>query len=499
MAFCRGVALDGVLTAAPTSAGQSNTPWTDTSKWYTEHASTAFPSITSVYCPFSKFLHFGTLSGGTDRTGATSIYTGGLAYGFSEDEIPAAADGLPGASVGGPSKMDGTVPDGATMTLIVNPWIGGTPQSPSVSSIDTIPPQSPPGTPTPTNATTLSWTVSFSEPVKGVTLDDFTYDIPSGTLGFEKKSVTPHSGTATSQTWTVTGDVTGTGTGVIGMSLTKAGLITDASGTPLTLPAIFTGQSYAVTTNPVGPTATIVIAGTSPTDAATVPFTLTFSQAVAGLSKADFTTVATGGVTGTSVQSVQVVPGSGNTQYTVTVNTGSGSGTLALRLASAAGLTPAPTGLPVTSAAYTIDKNDPTKPPEVQGIALAGKSPTSALSVSWTVTFTEPVTGLTAANLSLVSGGLSGIPAITGVTPASATNTATWTVTASTGSGSGTLGLKMTNSTNVRDANSQAVTNLPFTGAAYTVDRTTPAAQSIVRANASPTSQSVVSWTVTFS
>lgn len=68
------------------------------------------------------------------------------------------------------------------------------------------------------------------------------------------------------------------------------------------------------------------------------------------------------------------------------------------------------------------------------------------------------------------------------MTPVSSSNTATWTVTTSTGSGSGTLGLNMVNSTGVRGADSQAVTNLPFTGAADTVDRTAPAAQSIVRA-----------------
>jgi hypothetical protein len=502
-AMCRGVVFDGVLKAVPTSTGQSNTLWTDPSKWYTERTYTeqtipAFPSFTSVYCPFSKFLHYSTLKGETDRTGTTSIYLGNLAYGFSEDETPYGANGQ-AITTATASKMDQTVKDGATMLLTVNPWNGSTPQAPYVTSIDTIPAQNPPGTPTPTTATTLSWTVSFSEPVKGVTLDDFVSTIVSGPLALGLKGVTANSGTALSQTWTVTGDVTGTGTGVIGVNLTNAGSITDASGTPLTLPAIYPGQTYRVTTNPVGPTAAIVIAGTNPTNAVTVPFTVTFSQAVTGLTPANFTTVAGGGVSGSSVQGVQVVSGSGNAQYTVTVNTGSGSGTLALRLASAAGITPAPSNVGVTSAAYTIDKNDPTKAPEVQGIALAGTNPTNAASVSWTVTFTEPVTGLTAANFVLVNGGLGGTPAITGVTPASATNTATWTVTASTGSGSGTLGLNMANSTNVRDADSQAVTPLPFKGMVYTIDRTAPAALSITRANASPTSQSVVSWTVTFS
>ncbi len=120
-AFCRGVAMDGVLTSAPTSAGQSNAAWTNTTNWYTEHASPNFPQFTSVYCPFSKFLHYGTLSGGTDRTGSSSIYLQTLAYGFSEDETPVGSDGKVIAT-GVPSKMDGTVPDGAKITLTVNLW-----------------------------------------------------------------------------------------------------------------------------------------------------------------------------------------------------------------------------------------------------------------------------------------------------------------------------------------------------------------------------------------
>lgn len=117
-AFCRGVALDGVLKSVPTSAGQSNTAWTKTENWYTEHVSAGFPDFTSRYCPFSKFLHYGTLDGGTDRSGATSIYLQNLAYGFSEDETPL---GTGGSAIGTPvpSKMDGTVADGTTLTLTV--------------------------------------------------------------------------------------------------------------------------------------------------------------------------------------------------------------------------------------------------------------------------------------------------------------------------------------------------------------------------------------------
>lgn len=123
-AFCRGVALDGVSTTEPTSttSAASNAAWTVTANWYQERTLADFGNMTSRYCPYSKFLHFGTLDGGTDLTGTKSIYVGGLAYGFSEDEVPVGADGNGISPLGGPSKMDGTVPDGATLTLIVNPW-----------------------------------------------------------------------------------------------------------------------------------------------------------------------------------------------------------------------------------------------------------------------------------------------------------------------------------------------------------------------------------------
>ena len=119
MALCRGVANDGVFTdPSKATAGASNNAWTNTGNWYTSTDST------NVYCPYSKFVHFGRLDGGADLTGTTSIYAGGLAYGFSVDETPIAADGqLLANPLGGPSKMDSTVPDGATVKLIVNPWV----------------------------------------------------------------------------------------------------------------------------------------------------------------------------------------------------------------------------------------------------------------------------------------------------------------------------------------------------------------------------------------
>jgi hypothetical protein len=64
----------------------------------------------------------------------------------------------------------------------------------------------------------------------------------------------------------------------------------------------------------------------NPTDAASVDFTVTFSEAVQGVDPTDFHLAMTGGISGASVLNVA----GGPTTYTVTVSTGTGSGTLRL-------------------------------------------------------------------------------------------------------------------------------------------------------------------------
>jgi hypothetical protein len=392
------------------------------------------------------------------------------------------------------STMSVANPKSVAVTL--GPWGAVTPTSPSVSAIDTVPPQQG-GQPTPTDAATVSWTVTFSEPVKGVTPQNFklaSTGVTPGTIS----SVAANGTGEYSLTWTVQAG-TGTGSGLLGLNLANGTGIVDAAGEPLS-PATFTGQVYSVRPNPVGPTATITIPGTAhnPTAAATVDFIVTFTSAVTGLSLANFRPVAKGGVLNPAV--TQVTPSSGSaTTFTVTVNTGTGSGTLALQMANSSAVTPVVTGLPVTSSVfYTIDKPLPTAP-TVSSIAVVGSSTTSANQISWTVTFSELVTGVSAANFVLAPTGLGGTPAIQTVTPSSATTTATWTVTATTGTGSGTLGLNMTTSTNVHDGDDLAVTNIPYTGSVYTIDRTMPAVGSITRLDTSPTDLGSVRWNVSFS
>ena len=137
-----------------------------------------------------------------------------------------------------------------------------------------------------------------------------------------------------------------------------------------------------------------------------------------------------------------------------------------------------------------VDRPDTT----VTSINRTASSPTNSASVSWIVTFADAASGLTSSNFALVNGGLGGTPAITAVTPVGGAPATQWTVTASTGTGEGTLGLNLTNDTGL----SHDMTNLIFTGQAYSIDRTPPTV-TMSSAAANPTNISPIPVTVQFS
>jgi len=93
----------------------------------------------------------------------------------------------------------------------------------------------------------------------------------------------------------------------------------------------------------------------SPTNAASVQFTVTFGANVTGVGLGNFS-LTTSGVTGASLASLT---GTGKV-YTVTVNTGTGDGSIGLNLENSTGIAPAvSTTLPFTGGTYTIDKTIP--------------------------------------------------------------------------------------------------------------------------------------------
>jgi len=88
--------------------------------------------------------------------------------------------------------------------------------------------------------------------------------------------------------------------------------------------------------------------------------------------------------------------------------------------------------------------------PEVISITRDGPSPTSAVSVDFTVTFTEPVTGVGTDDFSLTTTGSITGTAVTGVHPASGPSSI-YTVTASTGKWNGSMYLNVIDDDSIVD------------------------------------------------
>jgi hypothetical protein len=109
----------------------------------------------------------------------------------------------------------------------------------------------------------------------------------------------------------------------------------------------------------------------------------------------------------------------------------------------------------VDMGAYEFDNT----PPTVVSITRADPNPTNAAVVTFTVTFTEAVTGVDVNDFALTVTGISGA-SVTGVSGSGAV----YTVTVSTGTGDGTLRLDIPNTATITDLAGNALSGLPFTG-----------------------------------
>ncbi len=185
-------------------------------------------------------------------------------------------------------------------------------------------------------------------------------------------------------------------------------------------------------------------------------------------------------------------------------------------------LTPSATGLDGHAVTLNVQNDYPTSsssgnlspafaltlstPPSATSINLVGSSPTNASSVSWTTTFNEPVTGVSASNFSLAASNVSGA-SITSVTPVSPVGgyATTYTITASTGTGNssagspGTLGLNLSTIAGITDSSGDSLTGTA-TGQVYTIQVVAPTVSNVssTLADGSYTTGQLVPITVTF-
>lgn len=322
----------------------------------------------------------------------------------------------------------------------------------------------------------VDFTVSFSEPVTGVTADDFIVTTGGEISGAFVAEVIP-SGSAY-----IVAVNTGSGNGTIRLDVVDNDSIVDEWGEPLGGMGAgngdFTaGDVYTVDKSSSAPSVTSSLrADPNPTSAATVNFNVTFSTDVTGVDASDFGLTATGALTGATIQNVT---GSGSA-YTVTVNTGSGDGTLRLDVldddsiqdasGDRLGGEGAGNGNFVVGEAYTVDKTAPL----VVNSLRADANPSTATSVNFTVAFTEVVSGVDVGDFALTTtGGLTGasITVVNGMG-------SVYVITVATGSGDGTLRLDILDNDSILDASGNPLGgagggNGNFTaGEAYTFART---------------------------
>ncbi len=182
-------------------------------------------------------------------------------------------------------------------------------------------------------------------------------------------------------------------------------------------------------------TSSINLASGSPTNAASVDFTITFSEAVTGGTASNFSLITTGAISGASITSVSAGPGAART---VTVNTGSGDGTIGLDLINGTGITDIAGNVlsagTFTGQIYTIIKSGP---------PVAIGMPSLTATINGPVDFPITVTGATTVNLTNGDITLNTTGTATGTVNVTNGNTNNPTVTISGIGGNGTMSISI--------------------------------------------------------
>ena len=254
-------------------------------------------------------------------------------------------------------------------------------------------------------------TITFSEAVTGFTNADLT--VANGTLSAVSSS---DGGTTWTATFTPTANLTSTSNVI---TLANSG-VADAAGNAGS--GTTNSNNYAIDT--LRPTASIVVADTALSVGETSQVTITFSEAVTGFTNADLT-VANGTLSAVSSSD-------GGTTWTATftptANLTSTSNVITLAnsgVADAAGNTGSGTS---SSGNLAIDTARPT----LNSVTVSDTALQVGDTATVTFTFSEAVTGFTAADVTVPSGTLSNLASSDGGTTWTATLTPNSGVTAAT-------------------------------------------------------------------
>lgn len=352
--------------------------------------------------------------------------------------------------------------------------IGG--KAPYVSSITAL-------NTSPTNAGVVNYQVNFTEPVTGLDVSDFILNTNLGNAG-----ITEISGSGNSYVASID---TGVGDGTLRLDLADDDSIVTSLGIPLGWEGAgngdFTGEIYSIDKTPPS-IVSIARANPSPTNALSVDFAVTFSEAVSGVDLSDFSLSTQNGAVLTAIT------GSGAT-YTVTVTTGIGNDDLRLDFVDNDSVSD-PTGNTTTTGftggeSYSVDR----AAPFITSITPAGKPDSSG--VDYTVSFSEPVTGVDGGDFSLFTMNGAAITNISG-------GGNQYIVSVSVQPGSDSIRLDLLDNDSIVDGIGNPLGgvgggNGNYMGGIFNIAIDTPIVTSIIRAGASPTHAANVNFIVTFS
>lgn len=222
------------------------------------------------------------------------------------------------------------------------------------------------------------------------------------------------------------------------------------------------GDDDTLVVDAVAPTLTsIAVVQASPTNAASLDFDVSFSEAVTGIDAADFALVGDGSLSGHAITGLA---GSG-ANYTVSVSTGSGDGNLVLGLAAAPVAQDVAGNALATSSTQGSATVDRTAPLPVSIGKLDADLPIIPF-VRFEVTLDEAVTGLDPGDFNLVMGGDIADALVIDVSGSGTT----WTVLVYTGLASGTLGLDLLDDDSITDLATNPLGNGLVGTALYTID-----------------------------
>ena len=338
----------------------------------------------------------------------------------------------------------------------------------------------------PTNTISMDFSVMFSEAVNGVDTSDFGLTTNAGA------SISNVSGSGNSYLVSI---AAGTGNDTIKIDFIDNGSVIDIAGNKVG-GGFSNGEVYSVDRSmPI--VTSIVRAASNQGNITSVDFTVSFSEAVNGVDGSDFFLSTSNGAT------INTIFGGGNI-YTVSVSIKPGTDTIRLDLidddsifdsaGNRLGDAGAGNGNFTNGETYTYSLGVPI----VTSILRASANPTSAASVDFIVTFSEPVDGVDAADFILTGSPNATILNINNLNPF-------YIVTAGTGTGDGELKLDLVDNDSIRNVQGvnlggEGTGNANYTnGEKYSIERNPPRVTSIVRASSNPSINPSVDFIVTFS